>query len=526
MIESLLRIPDKQGRDVDFVLNVDQRAFDEARTGRDIIAKYRQGGFSSYEVGRALVNCLGKRNRRHVLLAHNTDTSQKLLSRIHYMIKHLKCPPPDLKYSTQNRIVFNKTDSHIFIGTAGSDDYGVGDTITDLHCSEVSRWPNPQALLSGLFQAVPPDGNVLIESTGRGVGNWFHRAVMRAAGGTGIGYKLHFFPWIKTPEYALRVDDPVDFMAHLDETLEEPKYAKLGLTAEQLAWRRLKLEEVEYDLRSFTENYPVTLQECFQSTGFGLFKEVNYVESPLWRGVDPWTHRLQGHPQVGHTYVAGVDVGAGIGQDFTVLQIFDVETGEQVLEWRNNMMEPDRAAVLHSKLLREFHDAYVNPERNNHGILYVKTLIKNYKHGRIHQPKRRTGRTPTNEVAALASFGTFTSDVVKALIVGALQTQLRGELTIHSSTLRDECASFVQHESGRLGAEVGCHDDCVLAAAMGAYARPSAALRHAGEVRREAVRRSPTTAQVFEAGRLFEEVVARYQQTHDPLPISSGMDWL
>ena len=126
LIETLLRISDKEGRDVDFVLNQDQAAFDEAMTGRDIIAKYRQGGFSTYPLGRALVRCLGYRNRRHVIIAHNTDTTRKLLDRIHYMIKWLKTPEPDLKYSTQNYIVFNKTDSSIFIGTAGSGDFHRG----------------------------------------------------------------------------------------------------------------------------------------------------------------------------------------------------------------------------------------------------------------------------------------------------------------------------------------------------------------------------------------------------------------
>ena len=58
LIENLLRIPDKDGNDVDFILNADQAAFDEAATGRDIIAKYRQGGFSTYPLGRALVRCL------------------------------------------------------------------------------------------------------------------------------------------------------------------------------------------------------------------------------------------------------------------------------------------------------------------------------------------------------------------------------------------------------------------------------------------------------------------------------------
>lgn len=524
LIESLLRIPDKMGNDVDFILNADQATFDANQTGRDIIAKYRQGGFSTYPLGRSFVRCLAYRNRRCVILAHNVDTSQKLLSRIHYMIKHIKCPEPDLKYSTQNRIVFNKTDSSIFIGTAGSDDYGVGDTITDLHCSEVSRWPNPQALLSGLFQAVPPGGNITIESTGRGVGNWFHQAVMRSTNGQ--GYKLHFFDWLNTPEYSLPVADPVTFMANLDETLEEPALAARGLTAGQLAWRRLKIAELNYDIRLFKENYPLTLVECFQSTGYGLFREVNYQPSRAWHSVDPWTRRLGDHPMPRRCYVAGVDVGAGVGQDYSVIEIFDAESGEQVFEYRNNMIEPDRFAIHAATFLKEFNNAYVNPERNNHGILFIRELIRLYPHGRIHQPQKGGNRVPSNEVATLASFGTYTSEVVKAMVLGSLQQQVREELVIHSEVLRDEMGSFVQQENGRMEAEVGCHDDCVMAAAMAAHVRARAVLLHASRLRREASELAPRTIQLFEAGRMFEELINKYGKEHPEtgdVPISSGV---
>lgn len=513
LIETLLRISDKEGRDVDFVLNQDQAAFDEAMTGRDIIAKYRQGGFSTYPLGRALVRCLGYRNRRHVIIAHNTDTTRKLLDRIHYMIKWLKTPEPDLKYSTQNYIVFNKTDSSIFIGTAGSGDYGVGDTITDLHCSEVSRWAGVDNLLSGLFQAVPPSGNVLIESTGHGMGNWFHKAVMRAT--TGVGYKLHFFNWLKVPEYSLDMTEAAaaNFMKRLDVTLEEPRYAAAGLSAGQLMWRRMKLAELNYDMRLFKENYPITLDECFQGTGFSLFPEVHFVSTPDWQAESPWLSRLRDHPKPSVGYVAGADVSAGVGQDFQVLEIFEAETGEQVLEYRNNGIEPDRFADIAAELCTEFNMAYINPERNNQGILFVKQLLaSNYPRKRIHQGRASSGRIEGNEVATLAEYGTYTTSVMKALMIGALQQQLRQDLTIHSEVFRMETSSFVQKAAGQMEAEEGCHDDCVMAGALAAYVRPRAARLFAGARERDRRARSLTTRQTFEAGRAIDELVARYRQ--------------
>jgi hypothetical protein len=525
-MELLLRIPNKDGVDSDFILNQDQASFDAAQTGRDIIAKYRQGGFSTYPLARNLIKCMNERNRRVAIIAHNSDTTQKLLARVQYMIKHIKCPPPDLKYSTQTRLVFNKTDSHMFIGTAGSDDFGVGDTITDLHCSEVSRWPKPDALLTGLFQAVPPTGNILIEATGHGQGNWFHQAVQRAVRGNGR-YKLHFYSWLNTPEYRVRMtpDEAKAFMDNLDLTLEEPKYAALGLDAEQLAWRRLQLADLNYDTALFQENYPVTLNECFQATGHAVFGEVNFIEDKNWRAHTPWLSILGDHPKPGLGYVFGVDTAGGVGQDYSVIEGFDALTGEQVLEYRNNMIEPDRFGAIVVEWARKFNNAYLNPERNNHGILVIKTILgMGYPQLRIHQARMAKGRAPTNEVATLADFGSYTSSIVKTLMVGALQEQARSDLTLHSEVLRLEMGSFIEKDSGAMEAEVGCYDDCVMAAALAAYVRPRAATlfqRLQADASRD---RSLSRLQTFEAGRALSELEARYNAAHGALPISSGVD--
>jgi hypothetical protein len=526
LIETLLRIPTKDGDDVDFLLNKDQAAFDASATGRDIIAKYRQGGFSTYPLGRALVRCLAHRNRRHVIIAHNTDTTQKLLARIHYMIKHFKGPPPSIKYATQNRIVFDKMDSSIFIGTAGSDDYGVGDTITDLHCSEVSRWSNPQALLSGLFQAVPPSGNILLESTGRGTGNWFHQAVMRAS--RGAGYRLHFFNWLNTPEYYVDLGGDLErlrFMAHLDPTLDEPKYAAAGLNAGQLAWRRLKLEELNYDTRLFKENYPITLDECFQSTGFGVFSEINFEKTDAWRAVDPWTSVLGDHPVPGGGYVMGADPAGGVGKDYAVLEVFEAETGEQCLEYRNNMIEPDKFAHKVEALRRQWNNAYIAPERNNHGIVFIKELLNaGCPDSRLHRAKSRlTEHKTTSDIGALAEYGIYTSDVVKAVMIGELQKQVRHELLLHSEVLRLEMGSFIETDTGKMEAEKGCFDDCVMAAAMAAYVRPRAARLFAGLRDRAARARSLSTIELFEAGRAINELEERWSGWGG-LPIESHVE--
>ncbi len=526
IIETMFRIPDKEGRDVDFVLNREQRRFLESSSGKDIIAKARQLGFSMLILGLFLARCLIYRNRRCVIVSHSANATQKLLERIKYMIKHMKGAEPDIKYSTQNFITFGKMDSSIYIGTAGNADFGVGDTITDLHCSEVSRWENPGPLLSGLFQAVSPNGHIYVESTGRGTGNWFHRACMRAIAGQ--GYKLHFVSWLDRDEYAIHNEE--EFLA--DEALEEPQViASFGLTVPQLKWRRMKISELDGDIQQFKEQYPCTLDECFQATGNSFFSKIAFTHSDKWKKEDPWTYRLRGHPMEGRFYAAGADPAGGVGQDAAVLEIFDIESGEQVLEYTNNRIEADRFAVKCSHYLEEFNDAFLNFERNNHGILFSAEIIKHYRKDRIAQTvsgrAKARAREDKVELRKLAEWGTYTSDVSKNLMCGRFRGAMReGLVTIYSPLLQMECQTFVEDASGRLGAEIGCHDDHIIASvfALSMFER----MANVAERLYKGVERHNKKAkrnEIFSLEAIIEELGTRYDKgVDDGFPIATGVD--
>ncbi len=74
-IESMLNIPDKDGKDVPFKLNAAQSRLDDDLTGHDVIPKARQLGISTYFLARPLIKCLGMRNRRAVVIAHKADST-------------------------------------------------------------------------------------------------------------------------------------------------------------------------------------------------------------------------------------------------------------------------------------------------------------------------------------------------------------------------------------------------------------------------------------------------------------------
>lgn len=78
---------------------------------------------------------------------------------------------------------------------------------------------------------------IIVESTGNGIGNWFYTACMDAIKGKGDFICL-FIPWFWMDEYR-RYDFPEDFKL----TPEEVAYKELyGLDDAQMYWRRKKLK--------------------------------------------------------------------------------------------------------------------------------------------------------------------------------------------------------------------------------------------------------------------------------------------
>jgi hypothetical protein len=461
-MENLLMVADKEGNDVPFILNKQQARIDSELTGRDIVPKARQLGMSTYFLGRYFIKCLSKRNTRAVIISHDKESTQKMLSRVHYFKDNIRGPKAVVKNASKNELTFPKTNSAFYIGTAGSRRFGRGDTITDLHCSEVAFWPDPKKLVTGLFQAVPRSGEIAMESTGNGVGNYYHRMCVNAAEGKGR-WRLHFFNWLDFDEYDvdLNEEEALEIMSHLDVDMEEPdQVQKFNLTPGQLQFRREKLEELDYDLTLFKQEYPITLDECFQSTGFSIFHKVNYQPSNDWTRldknyyvmIDEYKHRRS-------RYALGVDVSAGVGRDRSVIEVIDLIKWCQVAEWVSDITDPEYLAYKIKEIGEHWRDAYVTVEGNNHGAATLLKLKEIYPLNLIYKDKRDSDN--------LTHYGFKTTSSSRPVMLGNTRTELAHDFIIRSPLLRDELSTFVEKENGKMEAEDGCFDDRVLALGVG-----------------------------------------------------------
>lgn len=157
-IEKYLSIVDKAGTLVPFRLNaVQDKYLTQDATGKDIILKARQMGFSSLILAQFLADFLYKKNTYNVVVADGTDNAQGLLKRVK---DYLKCWAEShemdidklLKYNSKYELYLESNNSTYHIGTAQNTQFGRSRTITNLH---LCLHPNtPVMLHNGYYKDI------------------------------------------------------------------------------------------------------------------------------------------------------------------------------------------------------------------------------------------------------------------------------------------------------------------------------------------------------------------------------------
>lgn len=169
-----LDIVDKNGELVPFVPNkIQDRFLTQDMTGRDIILKARQQGFSSLILAVFLSDFLNIENTYNVVIADNQDNAEALLKRVKDYIqgwcaKKKTTEKHILKYNSKYELYFGAMNSTYQIGTAQNTQFGRSRTITNLHLSEVAFYPHMKEIMAGAAQAVVPTGRLILETTANG----------------------------------------------------------------------------------------------------------------------------------------------------------------------------------------------------------------------------------------------------------------------------------------------------------------------------------------------------------------------
>jgi len=171
-IEDNLQLVSKDGERVDFKLNrIQDKYLLQDYTGRDIVLKARQQGFSSLITGIFTTDFILRQNSYSVIVADIEDNAEGLLAKVKlYLASYeeknkIKVP---LKYNSKSELYNPFMNTTFKIGTAKNTEFGRSKTITNLHLSEVAFYSNIDNLIAGAGQAVVENGRFIMETTANG----------------------------------------------------------------------------------------------------------------------------------------------------------------------------------------------------------------------------------------------------------------------------------------------------------------------------------------------------------------------
>lgn len=488
-IETFLKIADKSGKIVPFILTPEQKTLVSGLEHKNIISKARQLGCSVVCCALSIRKCVCHPNTTCVLISHSQESTNKVFAKLKQMFYSLPdCIRPELLTNNRQELSF-VNGSRISCQTAGNKDLCRGDTINGiLHMSEFALWKNQEGQMQSLMQAVTESATVIVESTTKGF-NSFTSTYMQARNGEN-DFKSFMFNWINgrtlfIPQYKQAVKSWK--ARHNGEMLTEDEYddeekalAKLGMTPEQAVWRRGKIAESSLD--AFHEEFPSSFEESCIVSGSSVFdnnKVIKLQQALVERKIVPLkVDKIVGLPQILRTYVQnksldiykvpkvgmkyyiGVDVSEGLGgkHDYSTMFVMDKD-GEQVAEFHNNKVQPYLYADICNAVGRFYNKALLCVEKASGGHSVIERL--RYEHKYMNMVKYKT-YDEYNRVVWKVGFDT-TQKSKSIAVNDAREWFDKGMVRIMSNNLLEEMKTFVAEENGSFNAVVGCHDDLVSA---------------------------------------------------------------
>jgi hypothetical protein len=505
----------RQGRDILFKLNRAQRYYlTQLETLRladkpiDIIlCKARQwGGSTLTQLYMLWIQLVHRRNWNSVICGDVETQSRNVTGMLDKAMKNLPywafrevVTSSPYQGSTSTRVI-SISQCRFTIGSAQKPDKLRSDDISMAHLTEVGLWKatkgkKPEDLVQSIFGSIAsgPYTMRVLESTAKGVGNYFHRTWLDAVAGKN-NFTPVFIPWFMIDQDSKPVKDYHTFISEMTE--REHYLFSLGATLEALNWYRDQTREME-EWRLCSE-FPSTASEAFQSTGRRIFKE-SYVGNARNSCLSPWWYgdiirgklkeekkkdenQLQiwlspEESDMRNRYIVSVDVGGVSSKaDYSCIVVADrlamLDGGvpEIAACWHGHI-EHDKLAWKAVEIARIYDNALLVIESNTletdstegDNFEYILSEIA----GQYHNLYCRTSEQEINQ-GRPRRWGFHTNSSTKPMVINFLVKALRDGLYIERCLETTfELDTYELKENGKeMGAVEGNHDDRVMATAI------------------------------------------------------------
>jgi len=466
-----------------FVAEV-ERQYNAGLPVRIITLKARQLGISTVTEAILFLWNFIHVGSSNLVLTHQDPVSQRLfnMTKLYWETWPHKVLY-SLKYGTRRQLTWVETGSDMSVATASNKEGLRGATLHGLHGSEVAQWPDAETLWTGLNNTIPRRHKTLVvlESTAKGVGNWFHEKWLEAEAGDSEFVPL-FFPWFEHPAYRVRhslTRADLDSEERQILRLCEQAYMDVDSSLAAIAWRRLEIPR-QGGIDNFCQEFPATPDEAFIVSGRPLFsvrdvqqclEQKTGVTGDLYRSGDG-TVQFRDNPSGCLTlfklpdnrdprpdrYMIAGDPSRTVYGDPGCIQVLNRQNLEQVAVWHGHKRPGDFAHEM--MLIGDFFQhGILCPEVEGGGQGTISVLMSsNYGNMWLH-------RWADRHKTSTSVYGWSTNYQRKWWAIGTLQKLLGdASLLLHDKRTAHELVYYVENEDGTLGNGEGArHDDRVSA---------------------------------------------------------------
>lgn len=504
----LLRIPAKGGGMVDFwpkepqlrVLGLMRWQASHGQPVRVNILKPRKVGMSTLTLAIFFLILDTNPGVNALVLGYSDENTEYLNSIMVAIAQHYRRPDHAAAIKPGKRVIRFPNGSSARFMTAGGRQPGRGGTFQLVLLSEVAYYETVEGqsktVAEAALSAMPEGGGyarhtiAVRESTADLVGTYWHKEWEASVTGKSE-WAASFTPWNEDPDN--RMTPPVGWEPDTADDEVPGLVRDYHINREQLFFREHMIRNAyQNDVSTFHGQYPITELQAFRVVGDCFFDRQildkyrlaareakptfrgsfpipqNFAEHLEWSAVEDPTGELTiwKYPESGGHYRIGGDVGEGLAHgDYSVLDVLDAYSHEQVAQWRSNRHGPDEMAYIAHQLGMFYNKAWIGIEANALGI-YPNSVLRDLEYPRQHVHEEVDNRVQHGR--RTEKLGWLTHSRTRRYMLDTLNAELRkGEIGVNSLTTLGEMWIFAKSRTRREpAAPRGQHDDCVMTLAI------------------------------------------------------------
>lgn len=362
-----LRVQDKDSKKlIPFnALPMQTKIFDAVEAGhkRIVILKARQvAATTGAKIVMQWLATTTKNIAMHAIVSMRDDSATSMLAESRrWAVNAPKLLRRELSTSARGAIEFADTKASVKAFTSRSESGLRSFQPAAAVISEAAYAPDLEEVIAQVDAAVG-DGLLIVESTANNPGDFFSKLVQ---GAPDNGWKLLTLFWWEHPKYTSHKSEvPDDFEASLTPE-EQALRETYSLTLGQLHWRRKTCARIGSEYK-FRREYPANMDDCFLDREGGYFDPGALAHITVEEPPESGGFELES-PHPNERYVMGVDVGGGVGGDYSALWVINVRTRQPVYVERSNTLTPAEWAHRVVQVASRYNQALVLSESNNHG---------------------------------------------------------------------------------------------------------------------------------------------------------------